>query len=117
MREVKEGALQHVRRSSLKFIGSRKKIPDGEAQLAPNRVGSKTKADRKDVINDMNVLSKSILEKCIGKRVEEQVSDSTLPDSEVEEETLTGDTEESSGSLLRWADEVVEEVLRPPTPR
>ena len=58
------------------------------------------KAGRKDVINVTNGLSKSILDKCIGKRVEEQFSDSTLPDSEVEEEKPIGDTDDSSVSLF-----------------
>ena len=72
---------------------------------------SKMKASRKDVINVTNGLSKSILDKCIGKRVEEQFSDSTLPDSEVKEEKPMGDPDDSS--LFRWTDDQNGEVSNP----
>ena len=58
-------------------------------------------AGRKELIHDMNGLSRSILDKRIGKREEEQYSDSTSPDSEAEEENQpTGDTGDTSGALL-----------------
>ena len=60
-------------------------------------------AGRKELIHDMNGFSISILDKRIGKREGEQYSDSTSPDSEVEEENRpTGDADDTSGALLRW---------------
>ena len=67
------------------------------------------------MISVMNGLSTSILDKCVGKREEEQETDSTLPDSEVVEENKpTGDTDDSSSVPLRRADVAVEEVPHPP---
>ena len=67
------------------------------------------------MISVMNGLSSSILDKCMGKREEEQETDSTLSDSEVEEENKpTGDMDDSSSVPLRRADVVAEEVPPPP---